>query len=469
MNNTKEATSKEVYLYSTGNIANTAIFNFVGTYIMFYYTDILGIPGTIAGTIFLVARIIDAMTDPIMGMIIDHTNNKHLGKYRPYIIFGAPFLGAIFVAMFTMPSFSLTGRIIYAYTAYILYSIAWTIVQIPQLALPIILSNNVARRTKIQAIFQALGNVGALAVTALAIPLLNYFGGDTNPQAWTTVAVIFAVGCTIIFIFSAMSVRRLDVYNPVQAKKKTSEPKMSFGQKMRVITTNLPLMLILISFGTDSLAIQIGNALNMYFFKYNMVNKTNLMGLINWALMIFSFVLIFIVDRYVSTFGKKYGIIIAETLAIAAAAGLYFTPSTTTWLVMVWLIASALIGAINNMLSRSAVLDSANWAEWKTGVNGSALVSSTFTFVNKFSQAIGVFIMGHVLDYVGYQPLLPYQSKATLDAILNMKTLVPIAAFICSVVAMSFYPITKKKEKEMESFITEKRAQEATELQQMEN
>ena len=457
MNKTLEATQKEVYLYSTGNIANTALFNFVGAYIMFFYTDIMGISATVAGTIFLVARLIDAVTDPIMGMIIDKTNNRKFGKYRPYIIFGAPFLGAIFTVMFMVPDMSMSGKIVYAYTTYILYSLAWTVVQIPQLALPIILSNNVARRTKIQAIFQALGNVGALAVTALAIPMLDHFGGDKDPHAWAMVTMIFAVACTIIFILSAMSVRRLDVYNPVQAHKEKHEKKLSFKEKFTVITSNVALLMVLISFGTDQLAIQIGNSLNMYFFKYNMGEKTHLMGLINWALMIFSFVLIFIVDWYVGHLGKKKGIIFAELLAIVAAVGLLFTPSTTTWLVMFWLISSALIGAINNMLSRSAVLDSANWAEWKTGVNGSALVSSTFTFINKLSQAFGAFIMGYVLDFVGYNPQLTQQTEGTLKAILNMKTLIPIAAFLCSVIAMHFYPITKEKESEMEAFINQKR------------
>ncbi len=462
MNHSVEASQKEVYLYSIGNIANTALFNFVGMYIMFYYTNILGITATVAGTIFLVARLVDAFTDPLMGMLIDKTNTKRFGKYRPYIMFGSPLLGVIFVVMFMAPDLSMTGKIIFAYTTYILYSLAWTCVQIPQLALPIILSSKIARRTKIQAIFQALGNIGALAVTAFAIPMLNRFGGDGSVSAWSKVTIIFAVLCTLMFIGSAMSVRKLDVYNPMQAKKKTEE-KIPFKQKMKVITSNTALLMVLISFGTDSLAIQIGNGLNMYFFKYNMGEKTNLMGIIGWATMIFSFVLIGLVSWYVGWLGKKNGIIVIEALAIVAALGLLVTPAAYTWVVMACLVATALIGAVNNMLSRSAVLDSANYAEWKTGINGSALVSSTFTFVNKLSQAVGAFIMGYVLDFVGYAPELTQQTPETLRAILYMKTWIPVAAFVCSIIAMKFYPLTKQKEKEMEVFINNKRMKERQE------
>lgn len=458
--NTMEASEKQVYLYSIGNIANTAIFAFVGTYIMFYYTNILGISATVAGTIFMVARIVDALTDPIMGMIIDRTNTKRFGKYRPYIMFGSPLLGIIFVVMFMAPDLSMGGKIVYAYTSYILYSLAWTCVQIPQLALPIILSNNTTRRTKIQAIFQAVGNIGNIAVTSLAIRMLGWFGGDGSKEAWFIVAVIFAIFSTIMFIGSAMSVRKLDVFNPSQASRVASGEKISLKDRIKVITSNTALLMVLISFGTDSLAIQIGNGLNMYFFKYNMGEKQHLMGALGWSTTIFSFILIALVGWYVGKLGKKNGIIVAELLAIVAAVGLLFTPSHNTFLVMVFLIGSLLIGAITNMLSRSAVLDSANYAEWKTGINGSALVSSTFTFVNKLSQAFGAFIMGYVLDFVGYAPNLAQQSPATLKAILYMKTLIPIFAFICSVIAMKFYPIDKKTESEMEAFINDKREKE---------
>jgi sugar (glycoside-pentoside-hexuronide) transporter len=459
MNHSAEATNKQVYLYSIGNIANTAIFTFVSTYVMFYYTNILGISATVAGTIFLVARLVDAVTDPLMGMIIDRTNTKRFGKYRPYIMFGAPFLGVIFVVMFMAPQLSMSGKIIYAYTSYILYSLAWTCVQIPQLALPIILSNDTTRRTKIQAIFVAIGNLGTLAATSLAIAMLGWFGGDSNPDAWFKVAVIFAVFSTVMCIASAMSVRTLDVYNPAQAKKVESGEKISFKQRIKVITSNMALLMVLISFG---------NGLNMYFFKYNMGDKTSLMGILGWATTIFSFVLVGIVGWYVGKLGKKYGIMLAEALAIVAAVGLLVVPAKYTVAVMGFMIASVMIGAVTNMLSRSAVLDAANYAEWKTGVNGSALVSSTFTFINKLSQAFGAFIMGYVLDFVGYAPELAQQSQVTLNSILYMKTLIPIFAFVCSVLAMKFYPIDKKTEHEMSEFIAAKREKELEEAAMIE-
>ena len=155
-----KATELHYWLYSTGNFANNIIFMMVGTYISYFYTNILGISPFMAGVVFMVARLVDAFTDPLMGIIVDKTNTK-IGKYRPWIIAGAPFLGIMFVLLFTAPNFSMTGKVVYAFVTYIIYSLAWTIVQIPQLALPAILTNDIAKRTRIQAIFQAFGSIAA--------------------------------------------------------------------------------------------------------------------------------------------------------------------------------------------------------------------------------------------------------------------------------------------------------------------
>ena len=252
-NTNTEASGKDVWLYSTGNFANNIIFMMVSLYVMYYYTNILGISALAAGTIFMVARLVDAVTHPIMGAIVDRTNTK-MGKYRPFITFGAPFLGVAFVMLFTTPDLGPTGKLIYAYVSYIFYSLTWTCVQIPQLALPIMLSNDVARRTKIQAIFQAFGAVAGLVVQSFALPMLDAFGGQDNPQAWTKLIILYSVVATVIFILSAASVRKLDVYNPNSAKKKAQGQKLSFKDSVNAIVKNRALLCVLLAYGTDMFA-----------------------------------------------------------------------------------------------------------------------------------------------------------------------------------------------------------------------
>lgn len=446
----KEATEAQYWLYSVGNFPNNIIFLMVGTYITYFYTNILQIPAVMAGTIFMVARLVDAVTDPLMGMIVDRTNTK-LGKYRPFIIAGAPFLGIMFVLLFAAPDFSATGKIVYAFVTYIVYSLAWTIVQIPQLALPAMLTNDLAKRTRIQAIFQAFGSIAALVVSAWALPILNALGGQEDAGAWLKFTTIFGTLSAILFILSAMSVKDVDVYDTNAEVKK--HKKQSLSEILSVITKNKALLCVLIAYGTDMFAYQISNSLRIYFFQYNMNGRTDLITYIGYASTFIGFALVIFIQPFVKRTGKKMGIIAVEALAVIFTLPMLVTGLTGGYAiaaVMFTYIAITFTWTINNMLSRAAVLDAANYAQITTGVNGTALVNSTFTFVNKCCQAFSMFFGGAILSATGYSAEVEQQSPECLKAILLLCTVGPILGYIASVIAMYFYPLSRKGEVEMQ-------------------
>lgn len=451
--NKKQATEAQYWLYSTGNFANNIIFLMVGTYVTFFYTNILGIPAVMAGTIFMVARLVDAVTDPLMGMIVDRTNSK-MGRYRPYIIAGAPFLGIMFVSLFTAPDFSVNGKIAYAFITYIIYSLAWTVVQIPQLALPVLLTNDLAKRTRIQTIFQAFGSVASLIISAWALPILDMLGGQDSASAWFKFIVVCAVVSTVIFILSAMSVKDVDVYDPEANSE--NKKQVSLKESLSVITKNRALLCVLIAYGTDMFAYQISNSLRIYFFKYNMHERTDLITYIGYAGTIIGFAMILFIQPFVKRLGKKLGIIGIEVLAIVFTLPMLFTGLTGSYavsMVMFTYISVTLTWTVNNMLSRAAVLDSANYAAVTTGVNGTALVNSTFTFINKCCQAFSMFFGGAILTATGYNAELTQQTPECLKAILLLCTVLPILGYIASVIAMYFYPISRKGEEKMQEIL----------------
>lgn len=449
----KKATEVQYWLYSTGNFANNIIFLMVGTYITYFYTNILHIPAVMAGAIFMVARLVDAVTDPLMGMFTDRTNTR-MGRYRPYIIAGAPLLGIMFVLLFTAPQLSMNGRIVYAFVTYIIYSLAWTVVQIPQLALPALLTNDLAVRTRIQTIFQAFGSAAALVVSAWALPILDALGGQEEASAWFKFTVIFGLISSFIFIMSAMSVRDVDVYEP--NADKVSTKKTSLRESLGVIFHNRALLCVLIAYGTDMFAYQISNSLRMYFFKYNMGGRTDLITVIGYVSTAVGFGLVLCIQPMVKRTGKKMGIIVVEALAILFTLPMLITGLSGTYavpMVMFTYLAITFTWTINNMLSRSAVLDSANYAAITTGVNGTALVNSTFTFVNKCCQAFSMFFGGAILSATGYNSSLKQQSPDCLRAILLLCTVGPILGYVASLAAMKYYPISRRGELKMQEIL----------------
>ena len=162
---------------------------------------------------------------------------------------------------------------------------------------------------------------------------------------------------------------------------------------------------------------------------------------------------------YVKKLGKRWGIALVEALClVCSVVVLVAAPGQNAVLCTAALLASVFMFNFTNTLSRSAVLDAANYAEIKTGVSCNAVISSTFTFVNKCCQAFSAAFAGHILTWTGYNKDLAQQSGGTLQAILYLMTLVPIVAYVCSLIGMWLYPISRKDELEMEERLVAKRA-----------
>ena len=140
---------KEKIGYGMGDAASHIIFDNVMLYMMFFYTDIFGIPAGFVGTMFLLARALDAISDPCMGLIADRTRSRW-GKFRPWILFGAIPFGIVCVLAYTTPDLSLNGKMVYAAITYTLLTLLYTVVNIPYCALGGVITNDPTQRISLQ-------------------------------------------------------------------------------------------------------------------------------------------------------------------------------------------------------------------------------------------------------------------------------------------------------------------------------
>ena len=175
----KRASFWDIFKYSFGGIGSNMAFMLVMAYLTFFYTDIFGLDSKVVAFLMLVSRFIDAFTDPLMGMLGDHTVSK-MGRFRPWIIFGAPVLGVLLFLLFTAPALSPTMKVVYAYVVYIAYSLASTVVNIPYHSLTPVMSDDAQQRTTIVTWKQGMGTIPQFVVTVLAIPLVEAFGGGAK-------------------------------------------------------------------------------------------------------------------------------------------------------------------------------------------------------------------------------------------------------------------------------------------------
>ncbi len=166
---------KEKFGYGLGDTASNLYFQMFINFLLFFYTDVFGIPAAVAGTLFMVSRFWDAVNDPIMGIIADRTNTKW-GKFRPYLLWMMLPLAVIGVLTFTTPELSLGGKIVYAYITYILMMMAYTAINIPYSALLGVLSPHSRQRTSASTYRFVLAFAGAFIVQGATLPLVNSLG-----------------------------------------------------------------------------------------------------------------------------------------------------------------------------------------------------------------------------------------------------------------------------------------------------
>ncbi|MCW8850159.1 MAG: MFS transporter, partial [Melioribacteraceae bacterium] len=169
---------KEKVGYGLGDFAANIVFQTVMIFLMYYYTDIFGIPVAAVGTLFLLSRIWDAVNDPLMGAVADRTKSKY-GRFRPWIKWTAFPFGIFAVLMFTTPDFGVDGKIIYAYITYILMMMIYTANNIPYGALSAVMTSDSIERTSLNSYRFVFGQSAALMVQGLTLPLIAFLGaGD---------------------------------------------------------------------------------------------------------------------------------------------------------------------------------------------------------------------------------------------------------------------------------------------------
>jgi GPH family glycoside/pentoside/hexuronide:cation symporter len=161
--------------YAIGDLGINLFFISSMTFLLYFYTDVLEISAGAAAGVLLVARLVDAVTDPIMGAIAERTRTRW-GRLRPYLLLGSIPLGVVAVLTFTVPELDESGRVIWAYVTYIAFGILYTVVTIPYSALTASLTDDYEVRTKLSTWRMGCAFAGAAAVT-VGVPELVP-GGD---------------------------------------------------------------------------------------------------------------------------------------------------------------------------------------------------------------------------------------------------------------------------------------------------
>lgn len=419
---------KNVVGYGIGDFGLQLSLNSVGIWLLYFYTDVFGISPWDAGIIFLIARMWDAVNDPVMGYLADQTKSRW-GKYRPYLLFGGIPLGIAFTLCFTTPDLGYSGKFAWALVTYLALNTFFTLVNIPYGALSVLITQDANERTRLSS-SRMIFLVFAAAVVAIGTPeLVKRFSSEQAGYATVTLCYAFLQVGALWVVFASTGER------PVIERRE----KRSFRELSKVVTRNPPLLILCFSIFTGMCATTMRNASLMYYMEYYMGRKD--LASVFLALLGVALIGGIISTTWVSKrIGKRNTFILGASTGLVFNSVLYFTPGDQIKWIFALCSGAAVGGGFILALMWSMVADTVEYAEWKTGMRGEGLIYGVYGFVQKFAMAIGGVVGGFYLGYVGYEPGAQ-QTPQALKGILNSFILFPLISTGLATVIIYFYKL----------------------------
>ena len=435
---------REKIAYGLGDTASNIVFQTVMTFLAFFYTDIFGISPAIVGTLFLVVRIFDAVTDPLMGALTDRTTSKY-GKFRPYLLWLALPFGIISVLAFTTPELSESGKIIYAFVTYGLLMAAYTAINIPYSALGGVLTADPKERVSIQSYRFVCAMIGGLLVTAFTLPLVELLGnGDQAKGYQLTIGAMSILG-VILFLLCFLGTKER-VAPPV-------EQKSSIKNDMQSLWKNDQWRILCIAAFFLLTGLVLRSTLAIYYVKYFLGREdliTMFVTLGSIGAILGCTLSQFVAKRMCKI--KAY--IYLQLIAGSIAASSVFIKADQLELAFIMFFLWSFFLQIATPLLWAKMADTVDYGQWKTGIRITGLVYSSVVFFIKMGLAVGGAIAGWLLAYYGYQADV-VQSKETLNGLLLSFTIYPAIGSLIVAFIMRWYTLDNEKvehiQKEMQT------------------
>ena len=428
--------TKEKIGYGLGDTASNFVFHIVNAFLITYYTDVMGLNPAAVGTLYAVARLWDAISDPLMGGLADRTQTK-FGKYRPYLLWIAVPYGLIGFLAFLGPDLDPTWKLVYAYVTYIALMTVYTAINVPYSALMGTMTGDPVERASLSN-FRFAGAFSAQVIIGLALfPIINSFGGRNSPEAWRTAMIVFSILATFLFLYTFFTTR--------ERIAPSKEERVDLGKDLKYLTSNRPLIVMLIVAFITLAFSGLRWGITYPYLKYLAdlgdekyfwyLDRMSIFYASAPIALVFGLLLTKPLSR---RFGKRNALIGLTMINAFSVIAFYFVPAKNFEQIF-WLnLISAFFAGPMPALVWAIYTDVVDYGEWKFGRRITALTFAAAMLVQKAGLALGGWAVGMLLAYFGYVANVE-QSSESAHGILLMFSIIPGVLTILSGVALFWY------------------------------
>lgn len=413
--------------YAVGDFGLNLFYTFCTLFLLYYYTDVLGLSATAGGLIIMVALVFEALVDPLMGFVASRTSSR-MGRYRPYLLFGAVPLAASFVLMFVPTGLAGNSLIAFAALAHLVFRTIYAVVGIPYAALSAEITLDSGERSQVAGLRMIFALVSATLLSSLTLPASKWLGGGVNGFFWVSL------------IYAALSVPAiLMCFAATREQSSLDRDHPSLRDTLAMLRSNWPLQILLAATVLALVGSTMLTKTMLYYLKYYVGSE----AAVTYALVVFTLAAGLSIPfwLWITARSSKRLTWLAGS-AVSVANWLAFYALSPREGLVLWVMLG-IGGFANGAISLSfwAMLpDTVEFGEWKAGLRSGGAIYGLVSLTQKLSLGLGIGLLGILLDTIGFHANMT-QTPETLQGIRVLFNLVPAAVSALVAVLIWFYPL----------------------------
>ena len=421
--------------YGMGDAGCNMIGGAIMLFLNYFYTDVFGLAPALVGTLLLSVRVLDAVTDPIMGAIADRTQSRW-GRFRPWLLWVSVPYVLFSVLMFTTPDWSYDNKVIWAFITYFLMSLTYTAINIPYCSLGGVITNDPGERVSCQSYRFVMVGVATLILSLSLLPMAEWFGGDNKARGYQMAMSVLALIGLAMFLFCFATVReRIRPAVPSNDDLKND---------LRDVWKNDQWVRILLLTFCNVCPGFIRMAATMYYVTWVMGQSTHFatlfisLGVI--GMMLGSTLAKILTDRWC-----KLKVFFWTNIALALfSSGFYWIDPHATLAVVIAYFLLNILHQIPSPLHWSLMADVDDYGEWKTGKRITGMSFSGNLFFLKVGLAVAGAMVGFLLSIYGYDAGAKQQAPSALNGIMLLFTVIPGVGYLITAGVVRLLKVDRK-------------------------
>ncbi|MDB8711361.1 MFS transporter [Mediterraneibacter gnavus] len=428
-----KVTLKEKISYALVNLGNIPIQTILGSYLLIFYTNIVGLSPASCATLFLIARVLDGLNDPFVGFAIDHIPTTKHGHFRPTLVVGTILCSLNFLLLWFGPLMATSGKLAIAYVSYLLIGVLFPVMDISLNSMLPVMTTDMNERNTLSSLKGIVYMIGMFGLNTIA-PII--IGNTTEVAGYIRLIVFVTIIVVVFSIVGAVGLKER-----VLAKK--GEKKYGLKDLFKILIQR-PVAITFLSSLVYMVGTFVMNTMLAYFFTY-VIGNLSLISIVSIVQLIALIPASLLVGKLIQKFGKKklytFGLVI-----IALFPLLRLFDVTNIPILIIATMGSGFASGLCMPLTYGIQADNTDYINMKMNVHAEAAVAALSSFITKCGMGIGGAIPGYMLAAVGFNATAATQPEEVKTVIVIGAIVIPaVLSLIGAVIFAAGYPLTKEK------------------------